>query len=92
MKKTRIMRLIVALLLTISIIGANGTKAMAAGGCSNWELVGLSNDYCDEDDGCGFLWLKDTHKQGKLYKRTCVDYTGNISYEFKIEMEKLGCC
>lgn len=92
MKKTRVLSFIAALLMTISIMGANGTQASAAGGCGNWEMYKVGTAYCDTNDGCGFLWLKDTYKQRKYYKCTCVDAGNKIFYKYRSELEDLGCC
>lgn len=91
-KKTRILSFLAALLMTISIMGTNGTQASAAGGCGNWELYRFDSAYCDEKDGCGFLWLKDTHKQKRYYRRNCVKPNNKLYTEVKSVVEDLGCC
>lgn len=92
MKKTRLLRLIAALLMTVSVMGAPAMQAEAAG-CSNWQIYSTGTPFCRQHDRCGFLWLKsETHYQYKYYKKTCVSNTGEVTTEYKSSMEKLGCC
>lgn len=91
MKKTSLLKLIAALLVTVSVIGAPDIQAEAAG-CSNWEIYLVGTPFC-KSDRCGFLWLKpQTQYQRKHYKRTCVSNTGEVTTEYKSSLEKLGCC
>lgn len=91
MKKKRLWRLIAALLVTVSVVGAPAIQVEAAG-CGNWEIFTTGTPYC-EDARCGFLWLKkQTHYQSKFYKRTCVSNDNKVTTDYKISTEKLGCC
>lgn len=92
MKRIRILSLITALMMAVSIVGVNSIEAFAVGGCGNWEICYVGNAYCDASSACGFLWLKDTYNQKKEYVRTCVSASNSIYYEYKDKIEKLGCC
>lgn len=91
MKKARLLSLIAALLVTVSVVGVP-TMQVEAAGCGNWEIYATGTPYCVEN-GCGFLWLKpESHYQSKYYKRTCVSNTNKVTTEYKYKSEKLGCC
>lgn len=91
MKKTRLLSLIAALLMTVSVMGAPAMQAEAAG-CGNWEIYATGTPFC-KDEGCGFLWLNSqTHYQRKYYKRTCVSNDNKVTTEYNSSLEKLGCC
>lgn len=91
MKKKRVLNLMAALLMTVSVIGGTTLQASAEG-CGNWEAYLTGTPYCI-DEGCGFLWLNpQTHYQRMYYKRSCVSGDNKVTTEYMSSLEKLGCC
>lgn len=89
----------IALVLTFACVFTliNGaTVAQAAKSCGNWETYS-SSTYCDESDGCGFLWLQSTSKTVKNQTRVCSEVspdngTVTITREYQTVVSKNGCC
>lgn len=91
MKKTRLLSLIAALLVTVSFMGAP-TMQVEAAGCGNWYIYSTGTPFCREV-GCGFAWLTpETNYQYKYYRRTCVSDNNQVWTDYKVGLEKLGCC
>lgn len=91
MKKTRLLSVIAALLVTFSVMGAS-TMQVKAEGCGNWYVYYTGTPYC-KNEGCGFLWLNpQTNYQSLYYKRTCVSNDNKVTTDYKHSVEKIGCC
>lgn len=91
MKKKRVLNLMAALLMAVSVMGGTTMQASAEG-CGNWQIYSTGSPFCD-DEGCGFLLLNpQTNYQRKYYKRTCVSNDNKVTTEYSSSLEKLGCC
>lgn len=80
-----------ALLAVMAAPMASNAEAKKIG-CGNWTTYSSSTSSCDSDDGCGFLWLKDTNKYTVYQKRQCVYSDNSTAWEYKNYDEKTGCC
>lgn len=90
-KKTRILKLVAALLVTVSVMATPAMQAEAAG-CGNWVCDKVGEPYC-EKKGCGIFWYKkEVHYQRMYYKRSCVENDNSIWTEHRSELKYLGCC
>ena len=85
MKKVLAVCLMAVMLVAVSI-------PVSAAGCSDWDTIGVSDAWCDSNDGCGFLWAKATNKCTVFMTRTCVENNGAIIYQSTSQQSKLGCC
>lgn len=59
--------------------------------CSSWTTYYTSSSYCDNSDGCGFLWLKDTKKHRAYQERYCAE-GGKQVRKTRTILVKDGCC
>lgn len=82
-------------LLVVSVLGLTmflQTTNVSQASCSNWTIVGNEGSwYCENQDGCGPLWLKGTNTIRTKWERTC-DKNGKQVKEYKYGPTKNGCC
>lgn len=61
-------------------------------GCGDWVTVSMGSSYCDPDDGCGFLGLKETNKADYWVARNCMWSDNTPSTQMERREVDLGCC
>lgn len=87
----KIVTIMLAAVMCLCMIATMSTTASAAG-CGNWQSYWSGTPYCGGDK-CGAFWVYPyNHLQTIYYERQCVDSQNNTYWEYKSEIEKLGCC
>lgn len=86
MKKIIVLGLASLMLLATSV-------PVSAQTCSDWIVYKTGPSICDVEDGCGFLWLKDTRTAVESLRRACLNDEGTEAYiQYGMRNVKLGCC
>ena len=78
-------------MMSAFVLGSLGDVAEAQAKCTNWTQMEVLDEYCDDSDGCGFLWLKDAKKFKVSQERYC-DKGGKQVRETRVHYKKSGCC
>lgn len=91
MKKRFVVGLCTVMLCVMSVSGT-ALAGSTTVGCSDWETTKIGETSCDADDGCGFLWLKETNKATVYLERTCL-WSNGVTYRQSGMMKTtFGCC
>lgn len=69
--------LLAMLVVPLAVSAASADVEQCYYNKDNHEVV---DEYCDTEDGCGFLWLKDTYKYKLMYPCTNTNSTHRLMY------------
>lgn len=87
----KLKKLIIAATLVFSFMVGNMGVMEAQAACSGYIEYATGESFCDNTDGCGFLWLKDTRKTYSYQMRYC-DEDGMQVLKTRALFVKDGCC
>lgn len=80
-----------AMLASVFMLGSTGRVMEVEAACSGYTEYKADEAYCDNEDGCGFLWLDDTLKYKSYQERYC-DLDGEQKRFERTTYIKISCC
>jgi len=88
----KLKKMIIATMLTSAfVVGSLGSTMEVQAGCTNFTEYAADTSFCDNTDGCGFLWLQNTKKHLSYQHRFC-DIDGKQYYQQRKLYVVDGCC
>lgn len=84
-------RMVALMLATAVVLGSAGSYMQVEAKCSGYTEYARGKAFCDNTDGCGFLWLKYTKKHKSYQERYC-DKNKRQVRETRALYVKDGCC
>lgn len=91
MKQSMTRKVLILTVLALLMFGSVFASAAMAANCTDWVTEVTYDSFCDNTDGCGWFWQKDTEKHWEYQTRICYEDGNYYLYERYI-LVKDGCC